>query len=396
MRRVDIVYFEAGSGHRSAAAGLCKALARLDPGWRVRAVDAAQIFDHHPLFGPVVRAGIAWFNARLRRERVADLQGLIGLSLWCHGRLGPAGLRRIGRYWRDEAPDAVVSATPMYNPALYGSARCANPAVLCATVPVDFEECQPGYWFTPEVDQHYLLSTQLQRQQAARLGLRADRLHDIGGMVIDPDCYDLPPVDCGAELTRLGLDPGRPTVLVSFGGQGSVLVDQAARSLAAAGLAVNAILLCGRDAGLRRRLEAMPTPYPKAVFGYLPHAPVHLLRLADAFVGKPGSMTIAEAVVLGRPLVAVRAGGMRPVQRGNEAWLESSGVGRIAPTAAAVGPLVGQVLTDDACRQCAARAHHRGVFDAAQVVARLLATAARESVAATAATRAPTGTMARA
>lgn len=370
--RVDVVYFEAGSGHRSAAMGLCKALERQPRGWRVRAVDAAAVFDHHCLFGPVVRGGIAWFNARLRREQVAGLHGLIGASLWCHYRLRRPGLRRLSRYWRDEPPDAVVSVTPMYNPALYGAARCANPGALCVTVPVDFEECRPGYWFTPFVEQHYLLSTPALMRQAAESGLPAGRLHRIGGMVIDPDFYDLPPIDRDAELVRLGLDPQLPTVLVSFGGQGSVLVRDVARSLVEAGPGLNAILLCGRHREVCRQLQAMSTPYRKAVLGYLPQSPTHLLRLADAMVGKPGSMTITEAVVLGRPLVALRAGGLRPVQRGNEEWLEARGVGRIAESPSAVGRILREVLADEGYRRRAEGEHHRGVFEAARIIADLV------------------------
>lgn len=376
MARVDVVYFEAGSGHRAAALALRKALAGLDRGWRVRAVDAVDVFDHHLLFGPIVRAGVARFNGMLRRERVRGLPGLIGLALWCHYRLGPGGWRRLAAFWRDEPPDAVVSVVPMFNPALCGAARAANPAALCVTVPVDFEECRPGYWFTPFVDQHYLLASGALRRQAADLGLPADRVHDIGGMPIDPDFYERPPVDREARLADLGLDPRWPTALVSFGGQGSVLVEEVARGLAAAGPELNAILLCGRSRALLRRLQVLAMPCRKAVLGWRPESPADLLALADVIIGKPGSMTIAEAVVLGCPLIAVRAVGMAPVQRGNEAWLEASGVGRIAESGVAAGAMVRQVLECDGYRQRAASQRHRGVFDAAAAIASLLQPAA--------------------
>ena len=375
-RKVDIVFFEAGSGHRSAAFGLMRALQALRPGWRVRSVDAVDVFSAPARFSWFLRASIDRFNDELRRERVFDLRGKVNLTLLALDMLSAKGLQDIARFWRDDPPDAVVSVTPMYNPALYQAARLASPAVRCVTIPVDFEEFKRRYWFTPRTPAHYLVGTERLEAQALARGVPRRQVERIGGMIIDPAFYDeaaLPQEAAQrAGRERLGLDPARQTGLVSFGGQGSVLLAQIARRLAADALPCNLIFLCGRSEAVRAEIAALRTPYRKAALGYTEQAPVHTLQLADFFVGKPGAMTITEALVLGRPLVALKAQGMGPAQAGNEAWLTASGAGVVAPDVDRVPFAVRAVLDSPRYRERAAQLRHRGVFDAAERVRALV------------------------
>jgi glycosyl transferase family 28 len=370
MPSVDIVYFDAGSGHRSAARGLQVALQKLRPAWRVRAVNLLDLLAGHRLFQCTNRAGIAYFNWMLRRERVFDLRGLIRLSLRVHDLLTPRGLRKIAQFWSSEPPDSLVSVTPMSNEALLRSARLVNPNVRYLTIPVDFEEVLPRYWFTPKWAPHYLVGSARLAEQAQQAGVPPDRVSRLSGFPIDPTFYAAPPTDRDAELARRGLDPGLPTALVSFGGQGSVLVRRVAQRLAA-GPRLNLILLCGRDERLRAELAAWAAPVPKLVLGFSPESPVRYYQLASFVVGKPGTMTITESLVVGRPLIALQARGMAPVQRGNEAWLETSGVGRVVAGLNGLDQAVRDVLREreQYHQRIARQPPSRGVFEAAERIA---------------------------
>ncbi len=66
--RIAIVYFDAASGHRSAAAALQKILQSRNPGCQVQMINITDIFDHHPVFGKVVRASINYFNRQLKKR----------------------------------------------------------------------------------------------------------------------------------------------------------------------------------------------------------------------------------------------------------------------------------------------------------------------------------------
>ena len=381
MKHVAIVYFDAGSGHRSAARGLARALAAARPGWQVRALDLLDVLAPHPRFRRVVRAGINHFNRQLVAERVFDLGGLVNLSLLCHDLLRAAGIARIAAFWRADPPDAVVSVTPMYNPVLYKSARLANPAAHCVTIPVDFEEFKPRYWFTPKVEQRYLVATERLERQARAAKIPPASIDRIPGMIIDPAFYWPPPADIPGELARLGLDPGLPTGLVSFGGQGSVVVLEIARRLAAVGARHNMIFLCGRNRAVHEAVRDLPTPYRKCALAYAEEPPQYYHHLADVVIGKPGTMTITEALVTHTPLVFIKSRGMAPVQRGNEAWVLAHGVGQVAADVARLPEVIAEVLASPAYRANAQAHSHRGVFAATARIAALMERAPEPPVA---------------
>ncbi|HET9017882.1 MAG TPA: glycosyltransferase [Thermomicrobiaceae bacterium] len=372
MKHAAIVYFDAGSGHRSAARGLAQALRAARPGWRVSAVDLLDVLAPHPWFRRIVQTGINQFNRQLIAERVFGLGGLVNLSLLCHDLLRPAGIARIAEYWRAAPPDAVVSVTPMYNPVLYRSARLANPDVRCITIPVDFEEFKRRYWFTPRVEQHYLVATDRLEWQARAAKIPPGLVERIPGMIIDPAFYSPPPADIPAELARLGLDPARPTGLVSFGGQGSVVVLEIARRLAAVNAPYNMIFLCGRNRASFEAVRNLPTSYPKLALGYADEPPQFYLHLADVAIGKPGSMTITEALVTHTPFVFIKSRGLAPVQRGNEAWVLAHGVGNVAPDVTHLPDVMAELLASPAYRANARTHSHRGIFVAAERVAALV------------------------
>ena len=340
--RVDIVYFDAGSGHRTSAFGLQKAIERSHPGWQVRCLDLLEIVQRHRRFLALSKAGIGYFNWTLRKDRVFDLNGLIRLSLLVNDLMSESDVREIARFWQDDPPDAFISVTPMNNETLFRAVKVANPDAQYVIVPVDFEEALPRYWFCPRIDAHYLLGSERLLTQSRQAPIPPSRAHRLGGMIIDPDFYKVPEPPDNA-LEALDLDPHKKTVLVSFGGQGSILLQETADALAI-DAKYNAIFLCGRNAEMKRVLEGRSLPYPKKVLGFSPEPPNYYYHLADAIIGKPGTMTITEAVVSGSPVVVVKSTGMHPVQSGNEQWVKQRGVGAIAATAADVPDAVDRVL----------------------------------------------------
>ncbi len=371
MKKIDIVYFDAGSGHRSSASGLERALAAARPDWRVRMVNIVDVFAPNKQFHRIACAGIAYFNWQLKREKVFDLIGLINLSLMFHDFLSLRGIREISNFWKDDPPDAIVSVTPMYNSALYRSARMINPAVHCITIPVDFEEVKARYWFTPKIRQHYLVATTRLEQQARAARIPDTFIHRISGMPIDPEFYEEPRINVTEELKRLGLDPELPTGLVSFGGQGSVLVSEIARCLASSSLKLNMIFLCGRHTEVYEDLNKLETPYRKLAQSYTRETPISYQRLADFIIGKPGAMTITEALIARKPVIAIKSRGMSPVQRGNEEWVQEHKVGIIVAGMDELPAAVSDVIAVDCYRQNAAREFHRGVFEAAEHICAL-------------------------
>jgi UDP-N-acetylglucosamine:LPS N-acetylglucosamine transferase len=369
--RIAIVYSDAGSGHRSSAAALQKILQSRNPNCQVRMINITDIFDHHPVFGKIVRAGINYFNWQLKRDRVFNLRGLINLSLRCHDLVGAKGIQKIAGFWNSFPPDIVISVTPMYNPVLYGSAMQINPGVKCITIPVNFEEVRSRYWFTPKVEQYYLNATDTLHQQAAKAGISAHYRFRIAGMPVEESAYELPPPDRNAQLRTIGLNPEWPVGFVSFGGQGARNVLHIVRALAKKHTRLNLIVMCGKNKKLFRQINALKLPFPTAVYSYLPQAPLQFLHLSDFAIGKPGAMTITESLITNTPLIAQKSKGMSPVQKGNEEWLTQTRTGIVAKTPESIVAAVTEIVNNSEYKQQMADHNHKAIFQIAAMIEKI-------------------------
>ncbi|MGH9849845.1 MAG: hypothetical protein ACREBD_08300 [Blastocatellia bacterium] len=87
MKKIDIIYFDAGSGHRSAARGLQRTLAALRPDWQINAVNFVDVVAYNMVLSPVIRKGIDYFNWLMVREKVADFDAIVRSSFFWRDRL---------------------------------------------------------------------------------------------------------------------------------------------------------------------------------------------------------------------------------------------------------------------------------------------------------------------
>jgi FtsX-like permease family len=100
MKKIDIIYFDAGSGHRSAARGLQRTLAQLRPNWRINTVNFVDVMAYNRVLSPVIRKGIDYFNWLMVREKVADFDAIVRSSFFLARSVECAGhaqvLGRVG------------------------------------------------------------------------------------------------------------------------------------------------------------------------------------------------------------------------------------------------------------------------------------------------------------
>lgn len=266
----------------------------------------------------------------------------------------------------------------------YEAARCVNPNVHCITVPTDISEMTPGYWFQPAIRQIYLLGCPQLVTEARAAAVQRSEIREIGGMVIHPRFYDEDLPAREELLHSLRLDPELPTGVISFGGQGTIHVLQCAQKIAEAGLQVNLICLCGINRKLLDLVEQLDAPFPIVALGadsvppLSAHRIAQYLRIADFMIGKPGTMTVTEALIAGTPLIFIKSRGLSIVHGANEDFVVQRGVGLMASDPSTVDAAVVTVLNDPGYRQRAMSCYHRGVFDAVREIS-AIANAANSS-----------------
>jgi UDP-N-acetylglucosamine:LPS N-acetylglucosamine transferase len=375
---IDLVYFNAGGGHRTSALALQAVIEEQRRPWRVRLVNLTEVLDAKDVFRRVT--GVApehLYNVRLQRGWTLGLAQELKL-LQTLIRLGHRPILRVlQQHWRRSRPDLVASLIPNFNRVLYDSVTSALPGVPYVTVMTDLADHPPNFWIERGQDQHIICGTPKAMQQAAAMGYPPDRLHLTSGMMLRPGFHRLPPLDRETERRRLGLDPSLPTGVVMFGGHGSRVMLDIARQLHDLPL----ILICGHNAQLAESLRRAKPAAPRVVLGFTPDV-TRVLRLGDYFIGKPGPASLAEAVHLGLPVVTVRNAWTMPQERYNTQWVRDSGLGVVHGSFRSIRPAVDEVLARlFEFRRNLRVVRNRAVFEVPEILAGILDDSSRPPVA---------------
>ena len=368
-KTIDLIYFNAGGGHRASALALEAALRRQAPARQVRLVNLFEVLDPQDKFRAITGSGPEdWYNKRLARGWTLGMTQELKL-LQAAIRLGhPLLVRQLQQHWLRTEPDLVVSLVPNFNRALYQSVASTLPGVPYVTLLTDLADLPPNFWIEADQPQHFICGTPRAAEQARQLGHDAARIHTTSGMIIRPEFYAPISVDRSAERLRLGLDPARPTGLVLFGGHGSKAMLGIAQRLATTQL----ILICGHNKALAARLRELPQLAPRLVVAFTADIP-HYMRLADFFIGKPGPGSISEAVQQGLPVIVVDNAWTMPQERYNAEWVRENGLGVVHGSFRTIDRAVARLLDGfDTFQASVRRVDNRALFEAPEILDRIL------------------------
>jgi len=135
------------------------------------------------------------------------------------------------------------------------------------------------------------------------LGLPKERI-TVSGIPIDPEFAV--PIDRVATRLHYGLHPERMTLLLSAGALGVGPVEFVVERLKNLQVDTQTIVVCGRSAETRERVLKVVGNEPDKfkVIDYTDQMP-DLMKISDLFIGKPGGLTSAEALVCSLPMVIV-------------------------------------------------------------------------------------------
>ena len=368
--KIDLIYFNAGGGHRASALALEAALHRQAPNWQVRLVNLFEVLDPQDKFRSITGSGPEdWYNKRLSRGWTLGMAQELKLLQAAIRFAHPLLLRSLQQHWLRTEPDLVVSLVPNFNRALHESLASSLPGVPYVTLLTDLADLPPSFWIEPDQLQHFICGTPRAAEQARILGHDTRRIHLTSGMIIRPEFYAPAKVDRAEERLRLGLDPRRPTGLVLFGGHGSKAMLGIAQRLAAT---TQLILICGHNRALAARLRQLPVIAPRRVVEFTSDIPYYM-QLADFFIGKPGPGSISEAVQQGLPVIVVDNAWTMPQERYNAQWVRENGVGIVHGSFRTIEHAVAQLLSGmDAFKARVRQMENRALFEVPEILDRIL------------------------
>jgi hypothetical protein len=374
MPRIEFVYFDAGGGHRAAVSALESAIRARGWQWQTHLTNLQEVLDPLDLLRRVSGVRIQdSYNLMLRRGWTLGsvpllrlLQTSVHLS---HRRIVPLLEAR----WRETQPDLLVSCVPNFNRALRESYQRTFPGRPFVTILTDLADFPPHFWIEREA-QHFICGTGRAVEQALVLGHPPERVSRVSGMILHPRFYQPQPVDRRRERRRLGLDPDLPTALVLFGGHGSKAMREIAQRLDRSGLALQLILICGRNRALEQALRREPSRLPRVVEGFTSRV-CDYMRLADFFIGKPGPGSLSEALAMRLPVIVTSNACTLPQERYNARWITENEVGIVLPNFRKIDLAVARMIdpgTLSRFRANAAKLENRALFEIPDILARLL------------------------
>jgi 1,2-diacylglycerol 3-beta-galactosyltransferase len=382
VKKIHVVFHDGGGGHRNAAVALQTVITEQQRDWRVELVQFQELTDRLDVLRRLTGIRIQQqYNLMLQNGWTLGstyllrvLQATIRLF---HGPL----VRLLENFWRESPADLLVSVIPHFNRQISESWAKVYPGRPFVTIITDLADFPPRFWIEPIKEQNVIAGTEKAAEQARAMGHDDAHIFQTSGMILRPDFYledHANPLELRKEM---GLRQDLPTAIVLFGGHGSKVMYDITERLDQAGVALQVILICGRNEDLAAKLRAGKWEMPVHVIGFTKE--VHkLMPAADFLIGKPGPGSIAEAMVRKLPVLIECNAWTLPQERFNAEWVREKDVGIVLKSFKDVATGVKQMLepeTLERFRRNVAAQDNRAIFEIPEILATLLGEANRVS-----------------
>jgi UDP-N-acetylglucosamine:LPS N-acetylglucosamine transferase len=373
VQRLEFGFFDAGGGHRAAATALEMVIQTEQRPWEVRLTNLQELLD--PLDIAKKYAGIRIqdvYNTMLRKGWTLGSPQLLRVLQLVIGAYYAPTVRLLKAHWERTQPDMVVSFVPHFNRALAESFSAVFPGRPFVTILTDIADYPPHFWI--ERQQQYLIcGSDRAVEQARSMGHPGDRVFRASGMILHPRFYDGPVGDRAAGRERLGLRPDLPTGLVLFGGHGSDVMLEIAKSLDRSSLDLQLIFVCGKNEKLANELRARRSRVPCFVEGFTTRVNEYM-QLADFFIGKPGPGSVSEALAMRLPVIVECNAWTLPQERYNADWIVEKQVGLVLRSFDKIDAAVTRLIEPSALdryRTNAAALQNKAVFEIPEILEKI-------------------------
>ena len=376
MKKIQIIFHDAGGGHRNAAVALQAMAKAQNRAWEVELIQFQDLTDRLDVLRKVTGIRIQeQYNTLLRNGWTLGSEYLLRVLQWTIRIFHRPLVKLLESFWRSHPADMLISVIPHFNREIAESWERVYPGRPFVTVITDLADFPPRFWIEPVKEQFVIAGTERAVEQARAMGKDDAHVFGVSGMVLRPEFYQESSVDAAAVKKELGLREDLPTAMVLFGGFGSKVMYEIVEKLDAARLPVQLILISGKNEKLAARLKAKKWNVGTSVIGFTKE--VHkLMRAADFLIGKPGPGSIAEAMQRGLPVLVECNAWTLPQERFNAEWVTEKRVGVVLKSFDDVVSGVRQMLEPAKLaelRKNVAAQNNRAIFEIMEILERLLA-----------------------
>lgn len=328
MRKIIILYNEAGGGHKAAALALREILLQQQQ-YNIELLNPYRDFGADiDILKKVIRTPAEDVYNKVISSRSGAMLSLLLIGFIFKLNLAIFNKRittEFKKLWLRKQPYAVISVTPFINKYVARSIMQLPEKIPFITLVTDYSECMRGVWLVSG-NQNVICPSKKIVRQALKRNIHRHNIHRVSGMVVDPKFYQQDVVDKDVYREKLDLTQQVFTGLVTFGSHGTNDILQIAKNLCGAEISLQLIFICGNNQQLQAILIDLPVDYHKVVVGFVSNMQEYM-RAADFMIGKPGGISISEAAVSGLPMI-IKCNMLTLLQeRYNAKWVEEQGIG---------------------------------------------------------------------
>ena len=221
VKKIHIVFHDAGGGHRNAALALETVISQQQRDWQLQLVQFQDLTDRLDILRKLTGIRIQQqYNIMLQngwtlgsRYVLRVLQATIRLF---HRPL----VKLLEKFWHENPADLLVSVIPHFNGQLRESWSKVYPDRPFVTIITDLADFPPHFWIEPLKDQYVIAGTKKAAEQARTLGHDEAHIFQTSGMILRPDFYAMEESDPVKLRANMGLRADLPTSIVLYGGHG--------------------------------------------------------------------------------------------------------------------------------------------------------------------------------
>lgn len=162
-----------------------------------------------------------------------------------------------------------------------------------------------GLWINEHIDRYYVANEPL-RHELMDYGVPENRV-TVAGMPLRNGFATVGLRSVREMRKQLGLTPNLHTVLLVGGLLGTMLdFDGVIKAILSLDMPIQIVAVFGKNEAARNRIQGVASKYRHPIHLYRTVSNMHeLMWASDLVVSKPGSVTMAEVLSLGKPLVAI-------------------------------------------------------------------------------------------
>jgi Glycosyltransferase family 28 C-terminal domain len=375
MKEIQILFHDAGGGHRNAAVALQTVIKQQNRPWQVELTQYQELTDQLDVLRRLTGIRIQeQYNILLRNGWTLGATQLLRVLQTTIRVLHRPMVNLLTKQFRLNPVDLLVSVIPHFNREIAEAWTAVYPDRPFVTLITDLADFPPRFWIEPGNQQYVICGTERAVEQARAMGKDAAHIFATSGMILRPDFYALDNAEPAEVRRQLNLRADLPTGMLLFGGFGSKTMYEIAERLETANLPLQLIVICGRNEKLAEKFRARAWKLPVHVVGFTKEVH-HLMRGADFLIGKPGPGSLAEAMVRRLPVILECNAWTLPQERYNSEWVKEKKVGIVLKSFADIVGGVKQLLEPGKLakfRANVASLDNRAIFEIPEIFARLL------------------------